>query len=97
MRPGRQPSGLPRPAAEDHFGERKVRVGELADVGGSRGADEILDCVVDVPDIDVHPGEDATPAEPERDELPLANGEWMDFRSRCISAQVAIRVNVLWR
>src|SRR5215469_2213787 len=55
----------------DDFLERHGRVGELADVGWLPGADQILHGVVDIPDIDVHPGEDAPTTEPERDELAL--------------------------
>src|SRR5215475_14298701 len=44
-------------------------VGEALGVDLAAGADQVLDRVGDVPDVDVHAGEDAAVAQPERDEL----------------------------
>ena len=51
------------------FLERHVGVGEAPVVDGDALADEALDRVGDVPDVDVHAGHDAIAGEPEGDEL----------------------------
>src|SRR5437764_4429684 len=50
-------------------GEGDVGVGEAGGVYGAGGADQGLDVVLDVPDVDVHAGHDGTVGETERDEL----------------------------
>src|SRR6202044_2218909 len=55
-------------AASD-LGERDGGVGQAGGVQGAGGADEGLDVIGDVPDVDVHAGDQAALAEPEGDEL----------------------------
>src|ERR1700722_11745619 len=50
-------------------GEGDVGVDQAADVDLAVGADEGSDVVGDVPDVDVHAGDDHALEEPERDEL----------------------------
>src|SRR4051812_13278368 len=50
--------------------QRHLRVGESRDVHGLAGLDQVADLVDDVPDVDVHAGDDVVPGQPERDELP---------------------------
>src|SRR6516164_1568244 len=57
------------PTGGSDFGEGDVGVGEAGEVDLAGGADEGLDVVVDVPDVDVHAGHDAAAGEPEGDEL----------------------------
>src|SRR5436305_9419825 len=51
------------------LGQWHVGIGEPAVVDGRAGADELLDVLRDVPDVDVHAGDDAVARQPERDEL----------------------------
>jgi len=53
--------------------ERYGGVGEAGRVGGLAGPDQGPDRVADVPDVDVHPGDDAAARQPERDELALGH------------------------
>src|ERR1700746_3973593 len=50
-------------------GEGDVGVGEAGGVYRAGGADQGLDVVVDVPDVDVHAGDHGAAGEPEGDEL----------------------------
>src|SRR6185436_8989885 len=46
-------------------GERDGGVGQLRAVDRAAGADQVLDRVGDVPDVDVHPGQHPAAAQPE--------------------------------
>src|SRR6201989_3306262 len=66
-------------------GEGDVGVGEAGGVYRAGGADQGLDVVVDVPDVDVHAGDHDAAGEPERDELqrvPVAPVEDLVVRAR---------------
>src|SRR6185437_12767933 len=54
---------------EIEVGEGDGGVGEAGEVYWAGGADEGLDVVVDVPDVDVHAGDDDAAGEPEGDEF----------------------------
>src|SRR5215213_9668597 len=75
----------PRPSAEDRTGafgsrhggwarsecgERHRGVGKPLDVDLSAGADQLADVLDDVPDVDVHAGQDPPGPQPEGDKLP---------------------------
>src|ERR1700685_3902099 len=57
------------PGTGSELGQRDVRVGEAGEVDRAAGADEGLDVVADVPDVDVHAGHDPAAGQPEGDEL----------------------------
>ena len=60
---------LGRRRVASDFGQRDGGVGEAGGVQGPGGADERLDVVVDVPDVDVHARDRLAFLEPEGDEL----------------------------
>src|SRR5436305_3168796 len=49
--------------------EWRVSVAQRSEVNGLAGADQLLDVLVDIPNVDVHPSEHALLAQPEGDEL----------------------------
>jgi hypothetical protein len=70
--PGRLPTVAPAaPALAPglQFAEGDIRVGETAGIDREPGADQCLNVVVHVPDVDVHPGYYRAVGQPERDEL----------------------------
>src|SRR5260370_37055329 len=58
-----------RPSGPSDLKEGNVGVGQAGEVDLAAGADDRLDVVVDVPDVDVHAGDHRAAGEPERDEL----------------------------
>src|SRR5579872_352473 len=64
-----QTSGWVRLRVGSDFREGDIGVGEAGEVYLAGGADEGLDVVVDVPDVDVHAGDHDAAGEPEGDEL----------------------------
>src|SRR5262249_46281663 len=58
----------PRRLAREAF-ERHLRVSELLWIDLGAGPDQVANLLVDVPDVDVHPGGDPAVLHPEGDEL----------------------------
>ena len=76
-------------------GQWVARVGEPFRVELLAGQDELLDRVGDVPDVDIHPGQDPPSTEPERDELSCCGVTAEDNLVEAVGVGVA-RVLMPW-